>query len=279
MLSFEDTSRTVAALGTQFHYNEAGAGEALICLHGGGPGANGWDNTKWVIGELSRHFRVLMFDLPGYGATPPIEAVPNETSDRYYARAVLGLMDALGIDKAHLYGPSMGAAPMLRIAHDHPERVLKLVLKCPGGLGPNLFTPTPPDGIMALGAFRDAPTYANMEHMMRLFIPRNDLLTKDMIDARFASAQQALRHPRPRTSPAALADLRGAAQALKPQTLVLWGHQDRMVPMDGALLALSLIPNVEVHLWGGGTGHFMEYEQPKAFLRTVIPFLQESVDP
>ncbi|WP_176695952.1 alpha/beta fold hydrolase [Phenylobacterium immobile] len=274
MLSFEDTRRQIAAAGTVVHYNEAGDGDALICLHGGGPGANGWDNTKWVVDELSRHFHVVMLDLPGYGASPPMEALPGETNDRFYARAILAVMDALNISKAHLYGPSMGAAPMLRLAHDHPERVLKLVLKCPVGLGPNLFTPSPPDGIKALTAFRADPSYENMEQIMRLFIPREGLLTKAMIDARFASAQQAMAHPPASVAPLGTADLREAAQNLKPQTLVLWGHQDRMVPMDAALSALALIPHVELHLWGGGVGHFVEFEEPEAFLRAVIPFLK-----
>lgn len=274
MPTFEETSRQLSVQGATLHYNEAGTGEALICLHGGGPGANGWDNTKWVLDDLSRHFRVIMLDMPGYGASPPMEALPDESADRYYARAVLALMDGLGIEKAHLYGPSMGSTPMMRLAHDHPERVLKLALKCPSGLGPNLMTPSPPDGIRALGAFRENPSYANMEQIMRLFIPRNELLTKDMIDTRFASAQQAMAHPRPQIAPGPTSDLRPVAEKLTMPTLVLWGHQDRMVPIDAALSALAMIPKVELHIWGGGTGHFIEFEAPQDFLRIIVPFLK-----
>ena len=55
--------------------------------------------------------------------------------------------------------------------------------------------------------------------------------------------------------------------------LVLWGHQDRMVPLDHALLALAVIPDVQVHIWGGGTGHFIEFEHPEDFNQQVLWFL------
>jgi len=60
---------------------------------------------------------------------------------------------------------------------------------------------------------------------------------------------------------------------LKAPVLAVWGHQDRMVPWEGALSALALIPDVRIHIWGGGTGHFVEYEKPEEFNRLVTGFL------
>ena len=51
----------------KIHYNEAGSGPALICTHGGGPGANAWDNTKYAFDALAEHFRTILMDLPGLG--------------------------------------------------------------------------------------------------------------------------------------------------------------------------------------------------------------------
>ncbi len=73
--------------------------------------------------------------------------------------------------------------------------------------------------------------------------------------------------------PAELADIRAVLPKLTIPTLVIWGRQDRMVAMDGVLAALALIPNVEAHLWGGDTGHFVEQRHAEAFNRVVIPFL------
>ena len=53
MLNFEDTSRSVELFGASIHYNEAGDGPVLFGFHGGGPGGNGWDNTKRSIDMLS----------------------------------------------------------------------------------------------------------------------------------------------------------------------------------------------------------------------------------
>jgi pimeloyl-ACP methyl ester carboxylesterase len=270
---FEETTRDIAVFDGSLHYNETGEGDSLICVHGGGSGANAWDNTKWVLSGLAAHFRVLMLDLPGYANSTNLEAEAGESRDRYYARAVRGFMDALGIEKAHLFGPSMGGTPMIRLAHDHPQRVLKLVLKSPAGMGPNILSPSPMDGIMALEAFRLDPTYENMTELMRRFVPRKDLLTKALIDARFASAQQAMKIKPAKQRPAELSDIRALLPKLTIPTLVLWGGQDRMVAIDGALAALAMIPNVELHLWGGNTGHFVEFEHPEAFNRIVIPFL------
>jgi 4,5:9,10-diseco-3-hydroxy-5,9,17-trioxoandrosta-1(10),2-diene-4-oate hydrolase len=65
--SKEATDRYVDVDGIKIHYNEAGEGPALFCFHGGGPGANAWDNSKHNLDELAEHFRCILMDMPGYG--------------------------------------------------------------------------------------------------------------------------------------------------------------------------------------------------------------------
>jgi 4,5:9,10-diseco-3-hydroxy-5,9,17-trioxoandrosta-1(10),2-diene-4-oate hydrolase len=274
MLTFEETTRTIDLDGVQVHYNEAGTGPALLCFHGGGPGANAWDNTKWNIDALSRDFRVILMDLPGYGASHNIDALEGEAHDEMYTRIMLRFMDALGIDRAHFYGTSMSGGPVLTLAHAHPERVLKLVLKSPAGMGPNLFATTPPDGIVALGNFAAEPTRENMLRMMQLFVPGPGLLTDDMVDRRFASAMAARQMAPPRVRPGAMSDIRSKLSSLQMPVLVLWAHQDHMVPIDGMLTALAEIPQVRIHLWGGGSGHFIEFEHPDEFNELMAVFLK-----
>jgi pimeloyl-ACP methyl ester carboxylesterase len=276
VVTFEESTRTIAVGGRQVHYNEAGSGPAFLGFHGGGPGANGWDNTKWNIDALSREHHVLLVDLPGYGDSEPMEALEGETQDAMYARFIGGLLDAKGIDKAALYGTSMSGGPVVRFAHEHPDRVIKLILKSPGtvGFGPNILSTSPPDGIMALGAFRENPTRENMVRMMNLFVPRPGLLADEMIDARYQSALKAMAMPQPKNGPAGMSDLRPVLPELKVPVLVFWGHQDRMVPLDGALMMLALIPDVRVVLWGGGTGHFVEFEHADEWSTIVLDFLR-----
>jgi len=63
----EATSRFVMAGDVRLHYNEIGAGEPLICLHGGGPGASGWSNFKQNIEAFSARYRTFLVDMPQYG--------------------------------------------------------------------------------------------------------------------------------------------------------------------------------------------------------------------
>lgn len=272
MLSFESTARSVELFGASIHYNEAGDGPVLFGFHGGGPGGNAWDNTKRSIEALSKHFRVILMDLPGFSRSQHVEALEGEKREQLQARVILAFMDKLGIDKAHFYGTSMSGGPVIYFAHQHPERVLKLVLKSPP-TGPNLLTMTPPDGIMALGVLAAEPTRENTEKMMRLFIPKPGLLTEALIEDRFAAVQRQVSLAPPKRAAVEGVNILEILPRLTMPVLVLWGHQDRMVPIDGALLALALIPDVRLHVWGGGTGHFIEFEHTQEFEDQVLSFL------
>jgi len=271
--TYESTDRYTDVNGVQVHTNEAGSGTALFGFHGGGPGANAWDNTKYNIDGLAEHFQVILMDLPGYGHTSKERFARNgESLDRASARLIREFMDIRGIGRAHLYASSQSGPAALRFGLEYPERLGKIVLQAAGPGGPNWFTPSPPQGIQALGDFQADPSYENMVRIMKNFVPRSALLTEEMIRRRFEMAlvpgHLAARDHNPRN-----ADLREEIGRLQAPVLVVWGHQDRMVPMEGALNSLASIPNVRVHLWGGGAGHFVQYEHAEEFNRLVIDFL------
>lgn len=278
MLDFAATSRSIEIEGSLIHYNDVGQGEILFTFHGGGPGANAWDNTKWNLEALAQRFRVILMDLPGYGGSHHVEALDDESLESMHARVIGAFMDKLAIHRAHFYGTSMSAGSVIVFAHKHPDRVSRIVLKTPS-VGPNLLSPTPPDGIMALLAFAEDPTRANMDRMMRLFVPKPGLLTEQMIEDRFNSAIAARGFPPPKKATTGFGDFRSLLPGLTSPILVLWGHQDRMVPLEGALTVLALIPNVQIHLWGGGTGHFIEFEHTEDFNELVIGFISKDRQP
>ncbi len=86
-LNKEETDRYTEVNGVKLHYNEAGSGHALLCFHGGGPGANAWDNSKWCFGDFAEHFRTLLVDLPAYG---------ESDMEQKLGRANLARMEANG---------------------------------------------------------------------------------------------------------------------------------------------------------------------------------------
>jgi len=93
------TSKTVTVGGMNVHYHEAGAGEPVLFLHSYGPGTTAWITFHKVIGELSRHYRCILMDLPNFSKTGPL--VYREGVHGLQARTAVALLDALGIDRAH----------------------------------------------------------------------------------------------------------------------------------------------------------------------------------
>jgi pimeloyl-ACP methyl ester carboxylesterase len=272
-LTREATDRYADVNGVKIHYNEAGQGPALLCFHGGGPGANAWDNSKHNVDALSEHFRMLLVDLPGYGYSDKDAKLNGEPLDCYWARVVRDLMDQTGIERAHLYGSSQSGPMCLRFGIEYPDRVGKIILQSSGS-GGLIFTPSPAEGIKALAVFAENPTRENMAKMMHLFVPRDELCSEEMIDARFQAALiPGHLEARREFSANKNSDLSPDLPRLQTEVLVVWGHQDRMVPVEGAFGALWRMPNVRVHIWGGGTGHFVEYEHADEFNRLVVDFI------
>ena len=113
----------------------------LVLLHGGGPGATGASNyARNIDAFASAGYRVLVPDLPGYGRSSKELDHADPFGD--LALVVRGLLDTSGIDKAQLVGNSFGGAAALRLALDRPDRVARLVLMGPGGIGTTRALPT-----------------------------------------------------------------------------------------------------------------------------------------
>jgi 4,5:9,10-diseco-3-hydroxy-5,9,17-trioxoandrosta-1(10),2-diene-4-oate hydrolase len=102
---------------------EAGDGPVLVMLHGGGPGASGVSNYHQNLPALSQRFRVVLPDQPGFGGSyRPSEAELDERSiTEITVDALFQALDALGIDRFHLLGNSLGGAAALAMAQMRPE--------------------------------------------------------------------------------------------------------------------------------------------------------------
>src|SRR5262245_54715628 len=114
-------SGTIRIDGRDIWVAEAGKGPALLMLHGGGPGATGISNFSRNVPALAEHFRVIVPDLPGYGGSTKRIDRADPFGD--LADAMLGLLDALKIERAHVLGNSLGGACALRMALERPERI------------------------------------------------------------------------------------------------------------------------------------------------------------
>ncbi|MFG1641432.1 4,5:9,10-diseco-3-hydroxy-5,9,17-trioxoandrosta-1(10),2-diene-4-oate hydrolase [Amycolatopsis sp. NPDC049252] len=273
----------VQAGGLKLHYHESGAehAETVILLHGGGPGASAWSNFGRNLPVLAKHYRTIAVDQPGFGRSDKPTEHPQYF--RHSADAVVGLMDALGVETAHFIGNSLGGGAAVRLALNHGKRAGRLVLMGPGGLSVNMFAPDPTEGVKNLGKFGAKPSRERMEAFLRIMVHDQALITDELIDDRFAAAN----------TPESLAAMRAMgmsfaqpetyeegmlwreAHRLRQRVLLIWGREDRVNPLDGALVALKTIPRAQLHVFGG-CGHWAQLEKFDEFNRLALDFLGSS---
>jgi 2-hydroxy-6-oxonona-2,4-dienedioate hydrolase/4,5:9,10-diseco-3-hydroxy-5,9,17-trioxoandrosta-1(10),2-diene-4-oate hydrolase len=274
--------RTVNVAGKPIFVAEAGDGLPVIMLHGGGPGASGVSNYSRNIDSLAKHFRVIVPDMPGYGRS--VKGVDQSDPFGYLADMIRGLLDELGVGTACLVGNSYGGAAALRLALDAPQRVGKLVLMGPGGIGTTRRVPTA--GLKSLLAYYggDGPSRDKLETFIRNYLVYEGACVPDsLIDTRYAAsvdpevvADPPLRRP---SGPAALRTLwrmdltrDKRLKHLQTPTLVLWGLDDKVNRPSGGPMLANLMPNAEL-VMTSRTGHWMQWERAELFNRMAVDFL------
>jgi pimeloyl-ACP methyl ester carboxylesterase len=269
-LTKEATNRKVTVGGIEINFYEAGNGPVLLCTHGGGPGANAWDNTKYSLAELARDFRVILMDLPGFGGSQKHVSRGGVPVDVFLARLKRDFLDELGVPRASVYGSSAFSAAALRFGLTYPERTDKIIIQAYSPVPEG--KPTP--GLLSLQAFATDPSLENMRRMCEMFVPDARLRTPEFIQARFGAAMVPEHlESRREFSMAGNSDLREELPGLTAPVLILWGACDNMIPVKGVLDGLSLIPDARAHVWSN-TGHFVVYEHPAEFARLVAGFLR-----
>ena len=263
------------------HYEEAGQGTPVILLHGGGPGASGMSNFKNNLPVFAERFRTLVVDQPGYGKSDKPEVPGNYFT--FAADALAALLDELGIGRVHLVGNSLGGGTAVRFALSYPGRAGRLVLMGPGGLSLNVFAPDPTEGVKRLAGFAapPGPSREKMAAFLRTLVFDQRLVTDEMIEERFAAAcdPESLRAMASMGAsffdPASYEQglLWRDAHRLRNRVLLIWGREDRVNPVDGALVALKMIRRVQLHVFGG-CGHWVQLEKFDEFNRLAIGFLE-----
>lgn len=264
----------------KIHYNDAGSGDVVVMLHGSGPGASGWSNFhRNVEPFVKAGYRTLLVDSPGWSQSDPV-FVDKGSRVVHNAAAVKGVMDALGIQKAHLIGNSMGGTSAIQFALDFPDRLDRLIVMGGGGAGQSLFVPMPPEGIKLISALYRQPTFENLKRMLDVFVYDSSALTDDLIQGRLKSMLEGEEHLRnfvrsADANPRHLAiDLTSRLPEVKARTLITWGRDDRFMPLDSGLRLLWALPNAEFHVFSK-CGHWAQWEHAEKFNHLVIGFLKQ----
>ncbi|PXW30365.1 UNVERIFIED_CONTAM: pimeloyl-ACP methyl ester carboxylesterase [Williamsia faeni] len=279
-VSYERTQRELETSLGVLRYHETGEGPPLLLLHGSGPGVTGWRNYRGVLADLAAHFRCLVLEFPGFGVSDPAEGHPMVMAQS----AVGHFLDGLGLGAVDMIGNSMGGIVATKVAIDEPERVGKLVTI--GGMGKSIFSSGPSEGIKLLMEFTDDPTRERLIRWLLSMVHDQALVTPELIEERWALATEptTLEIARRMYSSKAFAASMAAAAAsdvppywarlgkITAPTLLTWGRDDRVSPVDMAVLPMRDIPNAELHVFPK-CGHWTMIEAREAWLCAVLAFL------
>lgn len=273
------TRRTATVNGLELAFHDVGDGPPVVLLHGSGPGVTGWANFGANLPVLSARLRCLVVDQPGFGASARPEAYDRNYL-RYAAEAVVGLLDALGLEQVALVGNSMGGDVAVMVALEHPQRVSRLLLNGPGGTGATILGPSPSEGIARLMEFNADPTRERMAAWVRTMLFDQRRATDELIDERMVAARQpgavqnlqdvyATFYDPTMAEPAALW---AQVHRIKQPVLLCWGRDDRVAPVEGALFPARRMPRCDLRIYSR-CGHWVQVERKADFERGALEFL------
>jgi len=235
----------------RLRYTRRGTGDNIVLLiHGFG---GDLDNWLFNVDALAEEASVYTLDLPGHGQSAKTIADPTVAG---LAKAVVGFMDAIQIDKAHLVGHSLGGAIAMQIARTSKDRVKSLTLISPAGLGPDI-------NMDYIDGFISSTSRRDLKPALENLFADGSLVSRQMVD-------DLLKYKRLDGVGDALAALRNGVFANGKQTtnltdvlkssgvpsLVIWGAEDRIVPASHAKAA----PEARVEIIADA-GHMAQMEQ------------------
>lgn len=267
----------VGAVNTR--YWEAGQGKrTLILLHGAGGSAEFW---YYNVPALARHHRVIAIDMVGSGRSDK----PSATySLMFQAEFIRAFMDVLEIKSAVLVGHSMAGGAALQLALMAPDRIDRLVLVCSFGLGREVTLSARLATLpFAVRSLQTAPS------IMRPLLKQNvfdvDRIPQEWIDLRYpifalpGRKESLIQMARTNLS---LAGVRGTVYQsivtnlpnVTAPTLIVWGKQDRIIPIAHAHIAAKHLPNAEPPFVIDQCGHYPHLEHPERFNRAILDFVR-----
>jgi 2-hydroxy-6-oxonona-2,4-dienedioate hydrolase len=273
LLRASPTQYWVDAGGVSTRVLEAGEGEPLVFVHGTGGHLEAYARN---VAALATEFRVITYDMVGHGLS---EKPDRPYTTDYLSEHLIGLLDALEIEQAHISGESLGGWVAAWTAAHSPLRVQRLLLNTPGNI---LNKPAVMEKVRtsSLDAVRN-PTTESVRARLEWLFHDTSFVTTELVEIRRAIYRQpgferamenivALQEWEIREPFAWSADWCGQITA---PTLLLWTDNDPTGGLDEAELLLDWIPGSELRVIEGA-GHWPQWEKPVEFNRIHLEFLK-----
>jgi pimeloyl-ACP methyl ester carboxylesterase len=244
--------------GLTVRYQVGGQGPQVLLLHGWGGAI---ESFSPVLDDLQRSYTVAAFDLPGFGNS---SLPPCTWGSPDYARLTLKVMDRLHLDRPHLIGHSFGGQVSIQLAATSPDRVGRLVLVCSAGIRtrPALAT-------------RLKRRTARLGRWLAVYGGWMGEKLRAEIYRRVQSQDYANAGPlRPTLVRVINEDLTPLLPLITSPTLLVWGDQDREVPLSAAQVMVRLVPAAQLVVLENA-GHFAYLDQFDQFRLLVGRFLRD----
>ncbi|GEP34286.1 hydrolase [Nocardioides szechwanensis] len=262
---------------------KVGQGPAVLLLHG-----LGCDHTTWepVIDTLAKRYTVIAPDLLGHGMSDKPRA---DYSVGGYANGMRDLLTVLGIDKVTVVGHSFGGGVAMQFAYQFPERTERMMLVGSGGLGPEV-SPfiraiTTPGYHQLMGVL----TLPGVRHLgvagMRALAGTGWKATRDLDEV--AEIYDSFKDPHARAAirhvVRAVVDWKGQIVTMADRAYltdempmaVVWGRDDRVIPVRHASNAAALAPKARIEVIPNA-GHFPHRDHPQRFAKILHEFIRSS---
>lgn len=276
----EISERVVSTNGYTTAFLEGGSpdADAIILLHGGGPGATAASNWRDFIPTLSDDYHLLAPDLVGYGRTDHPEHMPSSLTGwiRMRVDQVLSLMDAHGIERAHLVGNSMGGAVAMHLVMTAPERFDRISLM--GSAGGKA---EPTVEVIKMVSFYKDPSLSALENLTKWFVYDENALGES-IESIVTTRYQEVMRPEVRRSfecffsspPSEMAVPPSALRRMPHPFLVVHGREDRFLGLESSVYLQQHLPNAQLHIFNH-CGHWVQIEKRDSYAALLRSFLAD----
>ena len=262
---------TVKIGGLRVHYRRHGpsGGDAVVFVHGSGPGASGHSNFKKNVDAfVAAGFSVIVPDLPGFGYSS--KPTDRDYTTEFFGSHLVGLLDALGIEQFALIGNSLGGAVSIRVALDHPERVTHLILMAPGGIEAHQTYLAMPAMARLINNFVGGKLdRAGLRRVLETLVYDPAHVTDALVDERWAILEE---QPPEVLGRMVIPNMETELSNIQCPVLSFWGVEDALLPASGGLkITRGCKPSRHIEL--SECGHWVMVEHTRVFNAACLDFL------
>jgi len=272
-MSNPEIASSIKTGGYNTNYHDLGEGDAVMLIHGSGPGVTAYANWRLAMPEISKKYRVIAPDMVGFGYTDRPKNIKYNMD--VWVQQTIDLLDALNIEQTNIVGNSFGGALALAFAIRYPKRVNKLALMGSVGVHFDLTL-----GLDKVWGYK--PSLENMKELLDIFAYDRTLVTDELAQLRYeASIRPGFQEsfsfmfpaPRQRWVEAMASDEQDIKKIMN-DTLIIHGREDKVIPLQNSIRLNQLIKKSQLHIFGE-CGHWTQIEHKDRFNTMLLNFFGE----